>query len=144
MAILVRKKEKDEPSAARSTSSCLEPGIVLSDPLGTGAHLPLTTVDHTGISSAQRYNLCVRQLAVAPRLALIVAPNHPSVFSFELAIAATALVGRSFWAKTNAVTEASVLTLAGSPRTWHYGDSSPALLDPLESFTLSPLWQPPR
>ena len=114
--ILVRKKEKDEPSAARSTSSCLEPGIVLSDPLGTGAHLPLT-VDHTGISSAQRYNLCVRQLAVAPRLALIVAPIHPSVFSFELATAATALVGRSFWAKSNAVTGASVLTLAESPRT---------------------------
>ena len=33
------------------------------------------------------------------------------------------------------------MTLARSLRTWHYGDSSPALLDTLTSFVVSSSWQ---
>jgi hypothetical protein len=93
-----------DPAAARSgsnTTAALR--VVLSDPLGTGIHLPLA-VDHEGLSSAKRYNM-------------------------------------SLWAKTTAVTGAGVLTLARSLRSWHYGDSSPALLDTLTSFMVSSSWQ---
>jgi hypothetical protein len=47
----------------------------------------------------------------------------------------------SFWARTSVVATAGVLVLAASPRAWHYGDSSPALLSPLASFMLHPAWQ---
>ena len=45
------------------------------------------------------------------------------------------------WARINAVTGAGVLTLARSPRPWHYGDSSPSLLQGVETFVLSATWQ---
>ena len=92
----------DTAATRQSSNTTAALRVVLSDPLGTGIHLPLS-VDHVGLSSAKSYNL-------------------------------------SFWAKTNAVTGAGVLSLARSARTWHYGDSSPALLDTLDSFTLRSIW----
>ena len=94
-----------DPAAARhGSNTTIALRVVLSDPLGTGIHVPLGSLDYVGLSSTKRYNF-------------------------------------SFWAKTNAVTEAGVLILARSLRTWHYGDSSPTLLESLESYVLGPAWQ---
>eukprot|EP01052_Picozoa_sp_SAG31_P018445 SAG31_NODE_1307_length_8887_cov_3.767183_2_plen_377_part_00 len=93
-----------DPAAARresNTTAALR--IVISNPLGTGIHLPLV-IDHTGLSQELNYSL-------------------------------------SFWARINAVTGAGVLTLARSPRSWHYGDASPSLLESMHTFTLSAAWQ---
>eukprot|EP01051_Picozoa_sp_SAG22_P006693 SAG22_NODE_446_length_10427_cov_14.973373_2_plen_348_part_00 len=92
----------DTAAARHGSNTTAALRVVLSDPLGTGIHVPLS-IDHVGLSSAKSYNL-------------------------------------SFWAKTNAVTGAGVLSLARSARTWHYGDSSPSLLTTLDSFTLRSVW----
>lgn len=84
-----------------NTSAALR--VVLSNPLGTGIHLPLS-VDHAGLTPSKHYNL-------------------------------------SFWAKTNPMVGTGVLVLARSSRAWHYGDSSPTLLNDVEAFALSTTWQ---
>ncbi len=93
----------DHAAARRGSNTSAALRIVLSNPLGTGIHLPLE-VDHTGLSPSTQYNL-------------------------------------SFWAKTNAVVGTAVLVLARSSRVWHYGDSSPTLLEDVEAFVLSTVWQ---
>jgi hypothetical protein len=70
-----------DPAAARrgsNTTAALR--VVLSDPRGTGIHLPALD---SGLDASARYSL-------------------------------------SFWGRTNAVTSAGILTLARSPRPWHY------------------------
>ena len=93
----------DYAAARRGSNTTAALRVVLSNPLGTGVHLPLS-VDHTGLSSNEQYNL-------------------------------------SFWAKTNAVVGTGVLVLSRSPRSWHYGDSSPSLLEDVEAFVLSTTWK---
>ena len=93
----------DHAAARRGSNTSAVLRVVLSNPLGTGIHLPLS-VDHTGLSPGMQYNL-------------------------------------SFWAKTNAIVGTAVLMLARSSRAWHYGDSSPSLLEDVQPFVLSTVWQ---
>jgi hypothetical protein len=93
----------DAAAARHGSNNTAALRVVISNPLGTGIHIPLA-VDSDGLSADKRYNV-------------------------------------SFWAKVNAVTTTGVVALARSPRAWHYGDSSPALLETIGSFMVSSRWQ---